>query len=204
MRNIVRVIKVGGSLFAWPSLSPSLNEWLASQAPATNILIAGGGPLADAIRQVSQSQSLSDESAHWLCIDAMSITSRLLTNLLPFSERITEFDDLRHRITTSVTRPIVFDPNEFLRNHESYQPGHILPHNWAATSDSIAARLAEVLPAGELVLLKSADPPTEQLSLLANLGYVDQNFPFFKNSYFQYKFVNLRSALESTSMLTMR
>jgi aspartokinase-like uncharacterized kinase len=175
-----------------------------AQPPAINILIAGGGKLVDAIRDTIDIHSMTDESAHWLCIDAMSVTSRLLTELLIDSERITEFDDLRRRVTTSTNLTIVFDPNEFLQNHESQQPGHLLPHNWAATSDSIAARLAEVLSADELVLLKSADPPASEPRVLADLGYVDQHFPAFSSSDFQYKFVNLRSALEPTSMLATR
>lgn len=122
----------------------------------------------------------------------MSITSRLLSDLLTDSERITKFDDLGHCIATSPTQSIVFDPNEFLRNHEPHQPGHVLPHNWAATSDSIAARLAEVLAADELILLKSTDPPARELHELADISYVDQFFPSFNNSHFQHRFVNLR------------
>lgn len=201
MRDTIRVVKVGGSLLKWSPLPAALNEWLASQPPAINILIAGGGPLVDAIRQVSQLQSLSDESAHWLCIDAMSVTSRLLADLLTDFERITEFDDLSHRIATSTTKPIVFDPNEFLRKHESHQPGHVLPHSWAATSDSIAARLAEVLAADELVLLKSTDPPASELRVLTDLGYVDQHFPSFTNSHFQHRFVNLREAAKRFNLV---
>ncbi len=188
----MRVIKVGGSLFNWPQLPQALNEWLASQPLATNVLIAGGGVLADEIRRASQTHSLSDEAAHWLCIDAMSVTSQLLTELLTDSERITEFDDLRHRIATSPTQSIVFDTNKFLRNHEPDQPGHVLPHSWVTTSDSIAARLAEVLAADELVLLKSTDPPASEPQELAKIGYVDQHFPSFTNSHFEHRFINLR------------
>ncbi|MCA9240540.1 MAG: hypothetical protein KDA37_10085, partial [Planctomycetales bacterium] len=50
---------------------------------------------------------------------------------------------------------------------------------WQVTSDSIAARVAEVLDA-ELVLLKAAPPPDgrrQDLDWLADAGYVDRWFP---------------------------
>jgi hypothetical protein len=67
-----------------------------------------------------------------------------------------------------------------LEQAEPQAPGDRLPHSWDVTSDSIAARLAAVVDADELVLLKSADPPAEGgASLLqwAARGYVDRHFP---------------------------
>jgi aspartokinase-like uncharacterized kinase len=56
-------------------------------------------------------------------------------------------------ITISLT---VIDPHEFCRVDDG-RPAS-LPHTWDVTSDSVAARVAEVAGA-ELVLLKSADLP---------------------------------------------
>src|SRR5438552_4053283 len=73
-RPMIRVVKIGGSLFEWPELSAALRRWLFSQPSAFNILIAGGGALADVIRQADRDFSFGDERSHWLCIDALSIS----------------------------------------------------------------------------------------------------------------------------------
>ena len=67
--------------------------------------------------------------------------------------------------------PIVFCPVRFLQQREARFPPHPLPHGWSVTSDSIAARIAGILDAEELVLLKSADPPAP-----LQPPYVDEYF----------------------------
>ncbi len=57
MTRPVRVIKVGGSLFDWEGLRTKLAAWLAAQSDCQNVLIAGGGKLADAIRRGRQDSS---------------------------------------------------------------------------------------------------------------------------------------------------
>jgi aspartokinase-like uncharacterized kinase len=190
----VRVVKVGGSLFDWPLLPVMLRAWLNEQTSAVNVLIAGGGAPADAVRQAAATFDLDDETSHWLCIDAMGLNSQLLASWLTESIVITTFAELRGLVASSKDQRIVFDSKEFLRAHEFRLPGHVLPHNWSVTSDSIAARLAEVLSAEELVLLKSADPPRETTTTFADAGFVDRNFPSFDGCGFRRRFVNLRQA----------
>jgi hypothetical protein len=70
--------------------------------------------------------------------------------------------------------PIV-DSLRFARADEP-RPGH-LPHRWEVTSDSLAARVAVVAQARQLVLLKSVTiPETMSWADAAGCGYVD---PFF-------------------------
>ena len=59
----IRVVKVGGSLFGFAGFVAALNEWLAEQPPAVNVLIAGGGKLADVIREADAAWGLGDEAA---------------------------------------------------------------------------------------------------------------------------------------------
>jgi hypothetical protein len=70
----------------------------------------------------------------------------------------------------------VLDCLTFMQEDES-RPG-TLPHSWAVTSDSIAARAAVVLGAERLVLLKSVDvPPETPWEQAAARGWVDVYFP---------------------------
>jgi len=177
---------------SWPRLGQTLNHWLHEQPVAVTILIAGGGDLADAVRESAQHYSLSDEEAHWQCIEAMTANSLSLAKLFEEVICVATWSDLLRVIDSSPTVPILFDSHQFLRDVEPCLPGRVLPHDWSVTSDSIAARLAEVMGAEELVLLKSADVPSTEAPLLAKLQYLDRFFPKFEDCRFRRRFVNLR------------
>ncbi|MDX1944562.1 MAG: hypothetical protein SFU86_04075 [Pirellulaceae bacterium] len=188
---LVRVVKVGGSLLDWPPLKTVLLVWLERQPAAVNVLVTGGGELADAIRRADATFSIGETVAHWLCIEALGVTAKLLAAIVgwrPPISTIGELDGWRN----SGDSGIVFDPGDFLRHHERTLPGMPLPHDWSVTSDSIAARLAEVLGSDELVLLKSQTPPTGDLAELSRLGYVDGYFPRAAAKLPTVRFVNLR------------
>src|SRR5687768_13820425 len=81
----MRVVKVGGSLLALTDLPTRLRGWLAAQPPAINVVIAGGGPLAAAVRQWDERFQLGEETSHWLCVDVLDVSTRLISGLLPTS-----------------------------------------------------------------------------------------------------------------------
>ena len=195
----LRIIKIGGSLLTWPGLPAALRHWLTTQPSAMYILVCGGGSFADAVREADHCHHLGEVAAHWLCIDAMHVTARLLSELLPETSLCASFAELKERIHFRAAQTIVFDPREFLRVHEPQLPGLTLPQNWSATSDSIAARLAVVLSAEELVLLKSTDPPAaapaSSLPELAAADFVDRHFPEAARTVSTVSFVNLRTVL---------
>jgi aspartokinase-like uncharacterized kinase len=188
MPQPLRVIKVGGSLLRNQPLAPAqetvnaLNTWLARQTPAVNVFVAGGGDIADVIRRADADHNLGDETAHWLCVDALSITAQLLGAVLslPVVARLAELPE-------DIPSSCVFDPAPFFHDCEFRLFADPLPHTWAVTSDSIAARIAEYLAASELVLLKSCLPGA------ATTGYLDDYFPAAAANLPAIRCVNLRS-----------
>jgi 5-(aminomethyl)-3-furanmethanol phosphate kinase len=191
----IRVIKVGGSLLDWPQLPTALRSWLAMQEPALNVLLCGCGPFGDVIRQADQHFSLGEEHSHWLCIDALSVTARLLAAIFPDAPHCDRYVQLTSRIAARDPGTMIFDPQEFLTDHEAALPGRALPHTWSVSTDSIAARLAQVIEADELILLKSANAPhAASLGDLAASGLVDRHFLLAASSLRSVRLVNLREA----------
>lgn len=178
----LRIVKVGCSLFERRQLPSQLRCWLAAQRPAIHVLLAGAGELAESIRTWHDRFPLSEADSHWLCIEALGITAQVLQSMLPAVPLLQRFDELQSRISELqlLARPaaLVFDVRQFLREVEPTAPPLPLPHRWQVTSDSIAARLAELLRGDELVLLKSRPCPEQQadVTALVEQGYVDEYF----------------------------
>ena len=169
----LRVIKLGGSLLDWPELAVQLRRWLANQPPAANVLIVGGGPLVEGLRSIDRAQRLSARASHWLAIDAMRLTARLLSELLPEASLV---DSLAAIDAGGVERLLILDGASLLRAEQGSDAA--LPESWDVTSDSIAAHVASQLNAAELVLLKSSDAPEHSTAeALARAGHVDAYFP---------------------------
>lgn len=157
-RPIVRVIKIGGSLLDMPDLPERLGPWVEGQGPGWNVHIIGGGRMADEIRQADERYELGEEVSHWLCVDVLRTTARLGKAILRGLPLLESWPSLPFNVARNERMgSIVFDPYEFLHDYEAKLPGLKLPHTWEATSDSIAARIAILLEADELVLFK-ADP----------------------------------------------
>lgn len=168
----LRVVKLGGSLLDVPRLADRLRAWLAGQSPAATVLVAGGGVLADAIRQAQRVHVFDDPAAHRLCLDVMSVTARLMCAILPEARFCGDVGEIDRHAEGSWqicdTRRLVLAANE--RGD--------LPESWDLTSDSIAAYLTLVLEADELVLLKSTLPTSsDSVAALAAAGVVDRCFP---------------------------
>ena len=126
------VVKLGGSLYdSAPLLVPML-----SASPRPLLIVPGGGPFANAVRQAG----LDDETAHWEAIAAMERYGKYMAS---FGLTVTEQPLLPET-------PTIFLPLRCLKERDP------LPHTWDVTSDTIAAWVAAELGL-DLLLLKSVD-----------------------------------------------
>ena len=193
----IRVVKIGGSLFDYPDLATAWNQWVSRESKMMTVMIAGGGPYADLVRQWDKQFQLSEETAHWMCVTSMSITATLLHQQLPGTLLIDDWQELiKWRSSDKPAGSSVFLAESFLKTIETSLPGDSLPQTWAVSSDSIAARVAEVLSAEELVLCKSTSVPDgNDWQQLADKGFVDQYFSEIATRLPVVRWVNLRSII---------
>jgi aspartokinase-like uncharacterized kinase len=149
------VVKVGGSLFDLPELGPRLRRWLATLPTEKIVLVPGGGRMADVVRDLDQRHRLGEETAHWLALRTLTLHAEFLATLVDNAAVVTDLGACP--ALWNQGRLPVLDGFAFARTDHG-RPGS-LPHSWAVTSDSLAARVARVLDARELILLKSMTIP---------------------------------------------
>ncbi len=184
MPSPIVVIKVGGSLYDLPDLASRLRRWLAPILPSPHlgedkvgaarvVLIPGGGPLVEALRHLDRHHGLGEETSHWLALRALNINAHFLAALLPSACVIGDLGELGHAWDNH--RLPILDIYKFARDDEQ-RPDH-LPHCWTVTSDALAARVAVVLQARHLILLKSTTiPPGMDWHEAGRLGLIDAQF----------------------------
>ena len=193
------VVKVGGSLYDHPRLGPGLLAFLET-LPAPVLLVPGGGPFADAVRQLDAVHRLGEEAAHWLALRSLDAAAEFLRRITLSLPPLPRSAALRSRGSGhDGSRLNVLDAFAFAVEDDS-RPG-ALPHSWAVTSDSIAARAAVVYQAARLIVLKSTDiPPGTPWPIAAANGWVDAHFPHVAaDAPFRIEVVNFRQHLEQLS-----
>lgn len=143
------VVKVGGSLLAGGNL-PALLAMLGDLARSHRLVVVpGGGPFADAVRDACKVHDPGDGAAHWMAILAMDQQAHLLAGLSPAARLVNAPDEIEG-VQARGGLPVLA-PFRWLRAADP------LPNGWHVTSDSIAAWLAGCLAARRLVLLKSVE-----------------------------------------------
>ncbi len=147
------VVKLGGSLLDWPPLPDRLASYVRDRVDDRLLVIVGGGRVADVVRGLDRLHGLGDDRAHRLALHALDLTASILAALVPGCDVVDRLDALtgawgRGRIP-------VLAPRRFLDEIDAPSP-RPLRASWDVTTDSIAARVAVHLAAGELALLKSA------------------------------------------------
>jgi len=141
------VVKIGGSLLQRVEEFDRVLGVLAELGRVRRLMIVpGGGPFADAVREVDASVRLSDDAAHWMAILAMDQYAHLIAERLVHSALVTNAAEIAD--AQSSARIPVLAPYRWLREADP------LPHSWDVTSDSIAAWCAHAVGASQLVLIK--------------------------------------------------
>ena len=141
------VVKIGGGLLAFPDQLERTLDALTSVARHARVLVvAGGGPFADAVRETDRRIGLSDDAAHAMAVLAMDQYAYLIASRLDDAVVAETIDEIAAALASH--RLPVLAPSRWLR---AVDP---LPHSWDVTSDSIAAWVANAINASQLVLIK--------------------------------------------------
>jgi aspartokinase-like uncharacterized kinase len=164
-------VKVGGGLLKMPgaveAAATALTE-LARRRPV--VVVPGGGPLADAVRELDRTAGLSDDAAHWMAILAMDQYGHLLAERIEGAVLVEEPGGIAPALAAG--RIAVLAPYRWMRSAD------VLPHSWDATSDSVAAFVAGALGARHLVLVKPADGPVERVVDRCFAGVLPAGLPW--------------------------
>jgi aspartokinase-like uncharacterized kinase len=186
------VVKVGGSLLDWPGLPERLAAYLEDRRADRPVLIVGGGRTADVVRDLDRIHHLGEERAHALALRALDLSAQVLASLLP-GLVVVDVPSALDAVWSAGLVPILA-PRRHLETVDAASADP-LPHTWGVTTDSIAARVASLLDAAALILLKSAPmPPGTTRTAASRLGLVDPAFPEVARPLASVIYLNLRDS----------
>jgi 5-(aminomethyl)-3-furanmethanol phosphate kinase len=141
------VVKVGGGLLArGECLDVVLVEVSAASREAPVLIVPGGGPFADAVREVDRRVGLGDDAAHWMAVLAMDQYAHLIAARLPNSALV-------HGVL-EIDSALAHGQLPILAPYRWMHDADPLSHSWDVTSDSISAWVAGQVGAARLVLVK--------------------------------------------------
>jgi aspartokinase-like uncharacterized kinase len=160
----VILVKIGGSLYA----SAYLKQWcdqLASVHQQKIVIVPGGGPFADQVRDADKQWKLSAAVAHSMAVMGMQQFGLLISSI---NENIYLLETV-NAITNK--NPAVWLPYQDVLNDCNY------PKNWQTTSDSLALWLANKLSAHHICFIKSAEINNQTTEQIISSDLVDDYFP---------------------------
>jgi 5-(aminomethyl)-3-furanmethanol phosphate kinase len=162
----VTVVKLGGSFAFSPELSGILNAIGSATMPV--VVVPGGGPFADAVRDAQPRMRLNDSAAHRMALMAMAQYAEALAGLAARLRPAASLAAIRAAIGAGHVP--VWSPWPMADGLEA------LPESWQLTSDSLAAWLAGKLGAERLLMLKHGSRP-QTVGEASVAGLVDPLFP---------------------------
>ena len=166
------VVKLGGSL----ARAQQLRRWLQAlvrYGGGRTVVVPGGGPFADQVRNSQAFWRFDDGKAHDMASLAMDQYGLMLSGLERNLVVAVSVHEIRDALLKS--KVPVWMPSQMVRNEPA------LPRSWCVTSDSLAAWLANRCGADGLLLVKSAvlNEATIHVAQLQQRGLVDAAVPSF-------------------------
>jgi aspartokinase-like uncharacterized kinase len=153
------VVKLGGGVLAHTGHFEAALTAIAAAARKSRLLVVpGGGPFADAVREVDRRLRLGNDAAHWMAVLAMDQYAHLVAARLAGSVMVSEPREIAAALGACPKGQVpVLAPYRWLRETDP------LPHTWMVTSDSIAAWVAGRVGARRLVLVKPPGAAGDEL-----------------------------------------
>lgn len=156
------VVKLGGSLYSTPELKLWLHTLAETSLSTPIVIVPGGGPFADQVREAQTHHHFNDTAAHHMALIAMKQFGLMLIAL---EAKCQLFDAHKPEQRLSVWLP-----------DDSLLSEPALTHSWDLTSDSLALWLASKLEAEQLLLVKHIHTNTTSIHKLASHHVIDQSF----------------------------
>jgi len=150
---VYAVVKVGGGLLGRGDAFEHVTGALAACGGGRPFLVVpGGGPFVEVVRERSRHLQIDADTAHWMAILGMDQYAYALASRIGGAALVERERDIA--VALAAGRIPVLAPYHWLRAADP------LPHSWDVTSDSIAAWLAGTLGAARLILVKpvAGDP----------------------------------------------
>ena len=108
------VIKLGGGVLAHVEPFEAVLAAIGEAARALRVLVVpGGGPFAEAVRDVHRQHRLSDSAAHWMAVLAMDQYAHLITSRMPAGVLVASAGDIADVL--AVRQVPVLAPSQWLR-----------------------------------------------------------------------------------------
>tara|TARA_R110002049_G_scaffold127650_2_gene284494 strand:+ start:271 stop:846 length:576 start_codon:yes stop_codon:yes gene_type:complete len=158
----VIVVKLGGSLYNSPELKHWLQSLVETSISTPIVIVPGGGPFADQVREAQTLHHFDDSSAHHMALMAMKQFGLMLIAL---EAKCQPFNALKLEQSLSVWLPddsLLMEPS--------------LTHSWDVTSDSLSLWLASKLDAEQLFLVKHIQTHTGSIQKLTADHVIDRHF----------------------------
>ena len=182
------VVKLGGSLFQSDGLIKSLNSLEKNYADKSVVIVPGGGAFADQVRLAQHRWQFDDNTAHRMAILAMQQMALLINGLKgDFSIAGSVTDIKKQSVRAEDFLPVlIWSPDIVELDKAGIKP------SWENTSDSLAAWLAKMVSAKELILVKSAMIDASlSMEQLAEQNIVDKGFcDFVRHASFKVRVIN--------------